>query len=57
MENVKVLPGDSLDSDHRLIVARVKVQKMKRHLGKRRKIIKVEAMKDQVKKGIYGKNK
>lgn len=50
MEIVKVLHGVNLDSEHRVVVERVKVLMTKWQMGERMKVIKVEALKEQAKK-------
>lgn len=53
VENVKVLPGVSFDSDHRVVVARLRVQEAKWQVGEKRKVIRVEALKEQGKREEY----
>jgi nitroimidazol reductase NimA-like FMN-containing flavoprotein (pyridoxamine 5'-phosphate oxidase superfamily) len=53
VNNVKVIPGVSLDADHRMIVAKVKVRNFrKQHLYKS-KIIKTKSLNEQEKRTEY----
>lgn len=53
VENVKVIPGVSFDSDHRLVVAKIKTQETRWQITEKRKVIKVEALKEQEKREEY----
>lgn len=53
VEDVKVLPGVSFDSDHRLVVAKLRVQETKWQVGEKRKVINVEALKEERKREEY----
>ena len=53
IENVKVIPGVSLDSDHRLVVGQIKVPKVKVPRKEKWKIIKTYPLKDSQVKEEY----
>lgn len=51
--NVKVIPGETMDSDHRLLVADFRIRAEKNNVLDKRKIVKVESLKEQNKKDAY----
>src|SRR5678816_4084081 len=51
--NVKVMPGETMDSDHRLLVAEFRIRAEKNNTLDKRKIVKVESLKEQSKKDAY----
>lgn len=53
LKNVKVLPGDSLNSDHRLLIGNLNIKKIKHKQIQKRKVIKVETLKDNETKDKY----
>ena len=53
VNNVKVIPGESLDSDHRLVVGDLKTPEIRTQKKEKRKIIKIENLDDEEKKARY----
>ena len=52
--NVKVLPGDSLDSDHRLLIGDIEVkERQKEKTKEKRKVIRTESLMDTEKRDKY----
>ena len=46
VQNVKVFPGVSLDSDHRLVLGKINIPSVRTQKAEKRKIIKTEILKD-----------
>ena len=53
IRNVKVIPGVSLDSDHRLLVADIKVGKVKTQQSRKRRVFKTKSLQEQEKQDTY----
>ena len=56
VENVKVIPGVSLDSDHRLLIADLKVKKVEPMQSNRRRITKTKSLQSKEKRNNYKLN-
>lgn len=56
VENIKVFPGESMDSDHRLIIGDFRSPQIKTQKTEKRKIIKVESLKNEDLKTAYREN-
>src|SRR5678816_2917318 len=53
VQNVKVLPGVSMDSDHRLLVADLRKKAERLQAGEKRSVIKMEVLKKKRKRQEY----
>jgi len=51
--NAKVMPGESMDSDHRLLVADMRIRLEKKNVLEKRKLIKIDSLKEQNKRNAY----
>ena len=47
IQNVKVLPGVSLDSDHRLVIRMINIRSRRRQRTEKRKMIKTKTSRDE----------